>query len=75
MACADIFTAITEDRPYRTGMNRTQAKQVFDSMVNISALDGDIVSIVCHHYDEIDEVRRQAQETAAEQYRQFILHN
>lgn len=69
MAVADVFTAITENRPYRAGMVMGNAVNVLDSMVVTSALNRDIVSLLKTHYDEIDFARMKAQAAAARQYK------
>lgn len=72
LAVADVFTAITEDRPYRKGMSRGEALQVIQKMVIDSALDTEIVSLLIHHYDTIDALRLSAQSASIEEYRQFL---
>lgn len=61
MAVADVFTAVTEDRPYREGMSSAQAMSVLDSLAANGGLDGDIVATVRRDYDGIDAARRQEQ--------------
>lgn len=62
VAVADIFTAITEDRPYRQGMNRVRSLEVMDQMVFDNAIDGDIVAVLKKHYDEFEHIRNLSQE-------------
>ena len=59
MAVADVFTAVTEDRPYRAGMPRAKAVAVLDDAVLSGGLDGDIVSILKRDYEAIDAARQQ----------------
>jgi len=73
MAVADVFTAITEDRPYRKGMTSDRALQVLQQMAANSALDSGIVSLLTLHYNEIDSMRIDAQTAAMEEYQQFRL--
>jgi HD-GYP domain-containing protein (c-di-GMP phosphodiesterase class II) len=68
MAVADVFTAITEDRPYRRGMTRNSAVKVLDRMAHDSALSKEIVATLSAHYDEINAVRIQAQASASTDY-------
>ncbi|MFW5836706.1 MAG: HD-GYP domain-containing protein, partial [Desulfovibrionaceae bacterium] len=42
MAVADVFTAVTEDRPYRAGMDRKSALQVLQSMAGQGVLDAEV---------------------------------
>lgn len=53
IAVADVFTAISEERPYRSAMNRTKALATLDQFARDSALDGDIVSLVRVHFDDL----------------------
>jgi HD-GYP domain-containing protein (c-di-GMP phosphodiesterase class II) len=73
MAVADVFTAITEDRPYRKGMDSRQVIKVLTNMASDRALDGDIVSTLLSHFEEINNLRDQVQSGALEEYRQFNL--
>jgi HD-GYP domain-containing protein (c-di-GMP phosphodiesterase class II) len=62
MAVADVFTAITEDRPYRDGMNKEKAISVLQSMVENNKLDVDLVKIVVDNYDEFNSLRNNIQQ-------------
>jgi HD-GYP domain-containing protein (c-di-GMP phosphodiesterase class II) len=68
MAVSDVFTAITEDRPYRAGMDRSSAQKVLQGMVAQAALDPDIMNILMNNYDELNAVRAAAQEEAVAEY-------
>jgi putative nucleotidyltransferase with HDIG domain len=68
MAVADIFTAITEDRPYRKGMNKQQASDVLKGLVSNGAISEKIVSILLEHYEEINQLRQEAQFQAGLEY-------
>lgn len=68
MAVSDVFTAITEDRPYRAGMDRPSALKVLYSMVSQSALDPDMVDLLASNYDELNTVRVDAQREAVMEY-------
>jgi len=61
IAVADIFTAITEDRPYRKGMERMRSIEVMDQMVLDKAIDGDIVAVLRDDYDEFHRIRNLSQ--------------
>lgn len=71
MAVADVFSAITEDRPYRSGMPIERALQVMQDMAGHSALDLGIVSLLREHHDEMNSCRRTAQEVESRAYREF----
>lgn len=74
VAVADIFTAITENRPYRAGMERTQCLAVLDQLVSDGAIDGDVVAVLRGDFEEIHHIRALSQQTfipanfAAQQY-------
>jgi HD-GYP domain-containing protein (c-di-GMP phosphodiesterase class II) len=69
MAVADVFTAITEDRPYRAGMKPGNAVRVLDDMVRDKAINGDIVAALKRNYARINAARISAQSSATRQYR------
>jgi HD-GYP domain-containing protein (c-di-GMP phosphodiesterase class II) len=71
MAVADIFTALTEDRPYRKGLPGDRVLQILQGMANGSALNSDVVSLLANNYDEINSIRISAQEEAFKWYQEF----
>jgi HD-GYP domain-containing protein (c-di-GMP phosphodiesterase class II) len=73
VSVADVFTALTEDRPYRKGMGGPQVAAVMRTMVDDGSLDPALVEIAARHGDAIGEVRRSAQARAVEHYRDFCL--
>ena len=68
MAVADIFSAITEVRPYRAGMDREQALKVMRENVQAGAICGKVVQMLETHYDEIDTARDLASREAGKRY-------
>jgi len=72
MAVADVFTAITEDRPYRKGMPDEKALQVLQDMADNSLLDPGVVSLLRLHFEEINSLRIAAQKASNEDYKQFL---
>ncbi|HWP50788.1 MAG TPA: HD domain-containing phosphohydrolase [Clostridia bacterium] len=72
MAVADIFTAITEDRPYRKGMPMERAMKVLNNMVTNGALDANVVKVVIDHFAAINDMCAVAQEAADTQYKNFM---
>jgi len=72
MAVADIFTAITEDRPYRKGMDDEQAVQVLDKMVADGSIDGKVVKVLTANIKSINELRLSAQQAAYIKYKNFL---
>lgn len=73
MAVADVFTAITENRPYREGMDFSNTKKVLNKMVERNAIDGTIVNLLIEHFQEINHIRATSQQEAAEEYEKFLL--
>ena len=72
IAVADVFTAITEDRPYRKGMSSDSALQVLQKKADNSALDPSIVSLLTLHFDEINSFRISAQAPSAKEYQELM---
>jgi len=68
MAVSDVFTALTEDRPYRGGMDRPATQKILNSMVTQAALDPDIVELLMNNFDELNLVRAEAQAEAVLEY-------
>ncbi|HJV81433.1 HD-GYP domain-containing protein [Noviherbaspirillum sp.] len=53
IAAADVFTAVSEHRPYRSGMTRTAALALLDQFVSGGALDGEVVAVVRAHFGDL----------------------
>lgn len=68
MAVSDVFTALTEDRPYRAGMGRASVQKVLNSMSTQFALDPDVVDMLMKNYEELNGVRAAAQAEAVYEY-------
>lgn len=71
VAVADVFTAVTEDRPYRKGMDSDTALRILQQMGENQALDLNIIQSLRHHYDEVNRIRINAQNEACENYQRF----
>lgn len=69
MAVADVFTAITEDRPYRNGMEKAQVLRVIGDMVSNGSLCPYVAAALTDNYDFMDQTRITAQGRAAERFR------
>jgi HD-GYP domain-containing protein (c-di-GMP phosphodiesterase class II) len=72
MAVADVFTAITEDRPYRQAMGRPEALRVLNRMSQDKALDEDVVAVLQDRFDAINSVRMAAQADILEKHQDLI---
>ena len=68
MAVADVFSAITEDRPYRAGMPKESSIAVLRGDAGRGALDPALVELLCGHYDEINRLRDSASRIAGTHY-------
>ncbi|MHB8883072.1 MAG: HD-GYP domain-containing protein [Thermodesulfovibrionales bacterium] len=71
MAVADVFTALSEDRPYRPGMSKQDALRTMQTMAGRAALDGDLVSLVGRKYEEINAMRVASQTEESGEYAEF----
>lgn len=72
VAVADIFTALTEDRPYRAGMSLADTIGILEQAVECQELDGQIMGLVRQHQDVINQTRIKAQDEADREYVSFI---
>lgn len=61
MAIADIFTALTEDRPYRKAMTSDRVMRILDDMVANGAIDARIVTLLKNNYDVINLTKEKSQ--------------
>lgn len=68
VAVADVFTAITEDRPYRKGMPYATAMSVLRTQARDGLLDGRVVEALLERFDEVDDVRRRSQTRARQEF-------
>lgn len=68
MAVADIFSAITEERPYRAPMTRAQAEKVLAEEVRNDKICGDMVALLFDNYEQVDAARDTASHIAGKRY-------
>ncbi len=71
MAVADVFTALTEDRPYRKGMDKDATISVFRSMADGGELDPNLVERALSNYESLNAIRNVAQQNAMSEYHAF----
>ena len=64
MAVADVFTALTESRPYREEMGKPEVLRILRSMVDNGSLCREVAGILTDHYDEIWELCKNYQQQA-----------
>jgi len=76
MAVADVFTALTEDRPYRKGMDSKNTKTVLQTMVDAGELDNNLVDMIFKYYAKMNDMRDLAQKESIRDYNAFqtVLH-
>jgi HD-GYP domain-containing protein (c-di-GMP phosphodiesterase class II) len=65
---ADVFTALTENRPYRRGVLRDGTIGILREFASNGSLDGRIVSVLIDGYEPINRDRADTQETFAAEY-------
>ncbi len=68
MAVADIFSAITEERPYRKPMEKERALSVLHDNVEQGGIDGGIVRLLEDHYEQVDAARRKKSAEEGKRY-------
>jgi len=71
MAVADIFTAISEDRPYRKGMETKKVKKILTEMSVNNKIDKNVVGVLLKNYQEINQLRIKKQKEAKDHYKNF----
>ncbi len=68
MAAADVFAALTENRPYRNGVGRQETIGILREFASNGALDPRIVSVLVDEYDPIDRERAEARDAHGEEF-------
>ncbi|UCG39369.1 MAG: HD domain-containing protein [bacterium] len=68
VAMADVFTALTEERPYRPGLHRKEVLDVLSRLTERGRLDAEVFSVVRSRFDDLDTVRSAAQSASEEDY-------
>lgn len=71
MAVADVFTALAEDRPYRSALPPPRIREILGDMALSGGLDGDVVGLLLDHFSEVYDFCKGAQEKAASTYAAF----
>lgn len=68
MMVADIFTALTEDRPYRQGMSKDGVLQILKQFSDHRLLDTKIVNLLFENYEEVFSYVAEKQTAAKDFY-------
>jgi len=71
LAVVDVFTAITEDRPYRKGMDKNQVIVILNDMVKNNVLDKKVVKVLQDNYCDFDLYRIKSQIESRRHYQEF----
>ena len=72
MAVADVFTALTEDRPYRKRMERDAVVSVLRGDAERGLLSGSIAELLIHNYDAINARRETESRAASKKYQESL---
>lgn len=70
---ADVFTAITEDRPYRKGIRNEETAKILCNMADNNELDPDILSKLRPNIDRVSSICKEAQMVAMKEYEEFFI--
>lgn len=70
MAVADIFTALAENRPYRSGLDRIEVGTILQSCADRGWLDPDLAGLVIRNMGDVAVAMAASQEVWRERYRQ-----
>lgn len=73
MAVADVFTALTEDRPYRHGLSTQETLSILQRLSDKAKLDRDVIAMLRNEFDMFNAIRILAQKNSTAEYRQFML--
>lgn len=68
MCVSDIFTAISEDRPYRSGMTPDKVREIITSMAADKSIDSEIVALLLKNFDLVNAARMRTQVTSKKLY-------
>jgi HD-GYP domain-containing protein (c-di-GMP phosphodiesterase class II) len=68
MTVTDIFTALTENRPYRSGLELDDVINILEPMEKEMKLDAGIIELIKHNINDIDWLRRVTQKASRERY-------
>ena len=71
VAIADIFTALTENRPYRAGMGRNAARHELKEMTVLNKIDKRLMADVSDCYDDLTATCLRAKEQSLSEYLRF----
>jgi HD-GYP domain-containing protein (c-di-GMP phosphodiesterase class II) len=73
MAVADIFTAISEERPYRKGMQKEDVRTTMNLLASGKLLDKRVTDMLLDNYDRVFDCIQEAQSVARAFYESQFL--
>lgn len=68
MTVADIFTALTENRPYRDESSNEEVQNLFDKLVANDKVDAEIAKTVTLHCEALHKINRLVQNEVVEEF-------
>lgn len=68
MTVADVFSALTEDRPYRRSMEREGVIQILRGDAERGLLSAPVTELLIENYDEINDCRMRVSAAASRHY-------
>lgn len=71
IAVADIFTALTEDRPYRKGMKIEKVRGILAEQVSQGELEPKVTAIITDNLAEFNGLRKTAQKKTRQKFKAF----
>ncbi len=74
MTVADIFSALTEERPYRKSMEKGRVVTIIREDAHRGLLSNSIVDLLIEHYEEINERRAAESKAASKKYQEILAH-
>lgn len=74
VAVADVFTALTENRPYRMGLENFEVISILNDMAHGEILDPHVIAVLSDHYDEVNNICRNDQASASDLYQSLLSH-
>ncbi|MGE5468822.1 MAG: HD domain-containing phosphohydrolase [Ignavibacteria bacterium] len=72
LTVADVFTALTEDRPYRDGLDQRAVLGIIEEMVERFEVDRKVYQVLKNNYEVVDCSRVAAQTAALSEYTNFM---
>ena len=72
IAIADVFTAVSENRPYRLAKNNLDVMDIMYDLASTGKLDARLIKLLGGRFDEISALVAAAEVNAAQDYQQFV---